>query len=250
MAESRESSVLFSLKSLMDIESDRVHAEERARADRERREREALERRRGFEREAERQRIIAEEQRRAREQAMRDEAASRVATLKEAAITKARIEAESRARCELLQKEREHEARMAAIREVSRRRRDRAVLFGSNVALLAVLGLGLGLYFGKVNPDTAQRESELSRLVTAEGERADAAERLARQARRQAGDLTTELERTRSQLEDARAELEAHPPSVTVTPRPPTHPRGGGRPPDPAHEKCRFEGDPMCGNLP
>ncbi len=208
MAEGRESSVLFSLKSLMDIESDRVHAEERERAEQEY---EALQRQRRLELEAERQRIIMEEQRRAREQSARDEEAARAASAKEAAIVRARIEAQAQAQREALEKEREHEVRMAAISEVSRRRRDRLLLIGSNGVLATILLAACGIYFGKLAPDMVQREAQLSHLVTAEGDRADVAERLARQVREEAGDLETELARMQSELREARSKLEERP---------------------------------------
>ncbi len=247
MAEGRESSVLFSLKSLMDIESDRVQAEERARNAREKAERAAQERQRQLELEAERQRIILEEQRRAREQAARDEAAAREAIIREAAITRARIEAQALAQREATEREREHEARMAAIREVHRRRRDRVLWIGSNGVLAAILAVGLGVYFGKVGPDTAQREAQLNRLISAEGERADTAERLARQSEEKVSTLETRLARTQSELREARDRL-ARPSAV-----PPTQRRrgshGGPQPTPAAAPTPCSDGDPLCPNL-
>ena len=244
MAEGRESSVLFSLRSLMDIESDRVNAEERERAAREQQEREALERQRRLELEAERQRIIGEEQRRAREQAARDAAAAHSAIAREAALTRARIETQAQAQREALEKQREHELRMAAISEGSRRRRDRLLLFGSNAVLLTILVVACGIYFGKVAPEVAEREAQLNRLVAAEGERADAARRLARQAGEEVAALEVALDRKQSELREAESRS---PRGAVVETKPdvPRTPRREASPPPTTTRPCPA-GDPLC----
>ena len=100
MSEQKESSVLFSLKELMNLEEDRIKTEEadraaqaaaaeRARQDAERQAREA-----------EQARIRAEEERRRAEEQRSREEAARLEAIRVAEIEKARVEAEQRARLE------------------------------------------------------------------------------------------------------------------------------------------------------
>jgi colicin import membrane protein len=249
MAQSRESSVLFSLRSLMDIERDRVHADERERVAHLERERREREEQRRLELEAERQRIALEEQRRAREQAQREREAARAVADKEAAITRARIEAQARAQLQALEKEREHEARMAVIGDTMRRRRDRVILIGSNSVLAAFLAIGLGIYVGKVAPEMEQREAQLRQLIAAEGERATVAERLARQSDEHAEQLQEELARTSGRLDEAEAKLrESRKEEVDVPPEQGRVGRGSrpAEPVSPAAPRCN-DRDPLCG---
>src|SRR5262245_41270337 len=115
MPEQKESSVLFSLKELMNLEEDRIKTEEaekaaqaaaaeKARLDAERQAREAEE-----------ARIRAEEERRRTEEQRSREEAARLEAIRVAEIEKARVEAEQRARLEAMAAQQQHERSLAAI---------------------------------------------------------------------------------------------------------------------------------------
>ena len=102
MSEQKESSVLFSLKELMNLEEDRIKQEEetkRAQAEAAERSRLDAERRAREEEEA---RIRAEENRRRTEEARSREENARLEALRLAEVEKARVEAEQRARMEAM----------------------------------------------------------------------------------------------------------------------------------------------------
>jgi colicin import membrane protein len=115
MSEQKESSVLFSLKELMNLEEDRIkneeadrtaaaNAAEKARADAEL-----------AARNAEESRIRAEEERRRVDEQRTREEAARLDAIRTAEIEKARIEAEQRARMEAMAAQQQHERSLAVI---------------------------------------------------------------------------------------------------------------------------------------
>src|SRR5688500_18816804 len=119
MAEQKESSVLFSLKELMNLEQERIaqetaHQQRQARDARERREAEER-----AQREAEERRLREmEDARRAEEQRKREDTA-RIEAIKQAEIERAKAEAEHRAQMQAVAAQREHEAQLVAIRQQS-----------------------------------------------------------------------------------------------------------------------------------
>src|SRR5215467_7664113 len=100
MSEQKESSVLFSLKELMNLEEDRIKNEEAEKAAASA----AAEKARAdaglVAREAEEARIRAEEERRRMEEARAREEAARLEAIRHAEVEKARVDAENRARLE------------------------------------------------------------------------------------------------------------------------------------------------------
>src|SRR3954462_10970017 len=138
MAEQKESSVLFSLKELMNLEQERIAQET---ATQQRQAREARERRDVEERaarEAEDRRLRdAEEMRRVSEQRQREEGA-RLEAIKQAELERSKAETEHRNHQQAVAAQREHEAQLTKIRQQSSARRVKIV------AIVAITILGAG----------------------------------------------------------------------------------------------------------
>jgi hypothetical protein len=171
MASVQESSVLVSLNHLMQIEQQRLREEDAARDAAEgaaRRARLDEEQRVRAEQEA---RMRAEEARRRGEEATRREESARHEALRLASVERARIEGEQRARLAILEQEQRHERDLAALaQDAQKRRLSRALILGGALAL-ALIGGGAGLYFGKIQPESAQaRSAQLAQIARTEAE--------------------------------------------------------------------------------
>jgi colicin import membrane protein len=176
MAEQKESSVLFSLKELQNLEDERTKqeeddrqrsalAEQQARLDDQRRALEAEEGRRRAE----------EERRRVEDQRLREEQA-RVDAIRHAEVERARLDAENAARMEAMRRQQEHEAQLVRIKEGSGKKK--AMLIAGGVAGLLLIGaVGAGVAF-KINNDKAtaiqaakdqeiaQKQAQLDKLMS------------------------------------------------------------------------------------
>lgn len=250
MSETRESSVLFSLNQLMQIEEDRVAEEERrTRAEEEAREaaRRDAERRARAEEEAA---LRAEEERRAAAAAARREEEARLEALRLVEVERARFEAERQARIALLTQQHAHEQKLAALAEDRQKRRLRWTLVVGSIAAAALFGGAGGWYFGVVRPaEEAARLHEMNELSRREAEnerlrgelgRAQKAADEALAALTQAQDEVSR-EAARRQAEDASRALDQAKKDLTVAARPaPEKPRSASCPP------CKYEGDPLC----
>ncbi len=121
MAEQKESSVLFSLKELMNLEEDRIKQEdddEEAPGSRPRcRPRVEAERRA---REAEEARMRAEDERRRRKSSAPREEQARLEAIRQGEVEKARLEAEQQARLRAMAQQQEHERQLAALTQDKR----------------------------------------------------------------------------------------------------------------------------------
>ncbi len=166
MAESKESSVLFSLKELMNLEEDRVkqeadaktraaQAEVQARLDAERRVRE----------EEEARMRAADDARRAEELRQREEAARHEA-IRVAEVERARLDAENRARLEAMRHQQEHEQRVAAISQQSGKKQATLIAAGIGAVLFLAL-VGGGLFIKK------QNDANEAQAAAAEAQRQD-----------------------------------------------------------------------------
>jgi colicin import membrane protein len=145
MSEEKESSVLFSLKELMNIEEDRIKGEEAdkaARANAAERSRADAER---AAREAEEARIRAEEERRRQEEQRAREEAARLAAIQVAEVERARLEAEQKARLEAMNAQQAHERSLAALHQDKSKKNLRNMLIGGTAFVL--IGGGLAGYF-------------------------------------------------------------------------------------------------------
>jgi colicin import membrane protein len=141
MSEQKESSVLFSLKELMNLEEDRIKSEEaekaasaaaaeQARLEAERRAREDEE-----------ARIRAEEERRRQEELRAREETAKLEAIRHAEVEKARLDAEQKARMEAMAAHQEQERALAAIHRDEGKRKLRNMLIGGGVLAVIIIGV-------------------------------------------------------------------------------------------------------------
>jgi colicin import membrane protein len=249
MAEQKESSVLFSLKELMNLEEDRIKQEseeKKRRAETEAQTRLEAERRA---REQEQARLTAEEERRRNEDLRKREESARIDAIRHAEVEKARVEAEQRARIEAMSKQQEHERQLSALHHDEHKKKlQRQVLFiGGGAAI--VIAVGVGWYFGVKQPADERRAAE---VAAAQVQREEEVKKLQKQLEDQqakVGELMQQLastqdEKTRAELKaklaDAQRQQQAFVRQVTA-PKP-----AGDKPKPPCN--CQ-PGDPLCSCL-
>lgn len=250
MAEIQESSVLFSLKQLMSLEKQRLREEEEAvrqRALAEQEARRALERRARAEEAA---RLRAEEERIRREEEQAREEAARLEGIRVAAVEKARIEAEQRARIEAMEKQQEHERRLAALAGDAQKRRLKQLVTGGSALFVVVLAATLGVFFGKIKPEAEQTLAEQTATRAAHEQRLATLQSDLAASERKIDELTLAYQTVRSQAEKAELErkllaAKRDREALQVKAARPAAPQA----PRKTECFCR-EGDPMCGCLP
>lgn len=210
MGEAKDSSVLFSLQSLMELEEKRIDEEvaRQARAEAAEAERRRAEQERA--RDEERLRLRAEEERRRKEQERAREEEARLAALREAAIVKARVETEQRARLDALEAAQRHERELLALREDAGKKRLVRLVYGGAAVLLVGAAGASGLYFGKLRPEAEAREREHAVAIAEQAEatreaRAKLDESLAAQRRIEDELRTATDAKRRAELELAHA---------------------------------------------
>jgi colicin import membrane protein len=210
MAEQKESSVLFSLKELMNLEEDRIkkedddrkrteEAENAARADAERRAREEEERR-----------LRAEEDRKRGDEARMREEAARLEAIRHGEVEKARVEAEGAARMEALRRQQEHEKELHGLSQDKHKKRLTYIALGSGFVLVAAL-VGGGIFIKGQLDKTKALEAQLNNLNADRDE-----------IQRKLNGATNDEERARIQAElDAKnAEIENMKKNPTAGPAP------------------------------
>jgi hypothetical protein len=245
MDELRESSLLFSLESLLETERERVQREAR---EAERKREDELARVAEM---AERRRLAAQQEREARErrQALEQERErmdqERLEAMKRAVVERARIEAEGNARLVEAEQARKHELSLADLRGRHHAAGYRALTWLSSGALVLSWGGALFAYFGLVEPAHARREQRLQTLIAADADLAKASER------------ALSLERSENQALRARVDelSRVSPPPVATSPslpRPPVTGHGGGGTKPPVvvpPRECVDNGDPLNAQL-
>ncbi len=245
MAEQKESSVLFSLKELMNLEEDRIKQEE---TERQRQEQAVIQARLDAERKAreeeEARMAAAEEQRRQQEQRSREEMA-RLEAIRHAEVEKARLDAENAARLEQLRQQQAHDLNLTAIKQDKSKKNLLYIAVGVGVAL--VLAVAIGGYAVKVQSDKAAAlQAQLAQLVSDE---ADIKQKMASANAEDRARLQEELDAKESAIQN----LKDHPNTVqTTAPVHASHPTGGGNTTKPAttSKPCNCTpGDPLCSCL-
>jgi len=145
MAEQKESSVLFSLKELMNLEEDCIRQEDeekKKRAEAEVQARQEAERRA---REQEQQRLNAEEDRRRSEEQRKKEEAARLEAIRHAEIEKARVEAEQKAALAAMTQQQAHQLQLSTLQHDEHKKKlQRMVTFGGLGAAVILIG---GIFF-------------------------------------------------------------------------------------------------------
>jgi hypothetical protein len=240
MDELRESSLLFSLESLLETERERVQREAR---EAQRRREDELTRVAEL---AERRRVAAQREREARErrQALELERErleqERIDAMKRATVERVRVEADGELRLREAEQARRHDLALARIREGERLRRYRTFTWLSSGALATLL-VGVALaYLGFVRPAQARDEQYWRARLSAAEDRARGSE------------LLLSAERHKSEQLAARgAEAQPRvgtlpPPPVLKPPRPPRPPRDR-EPASAGSQKklCPDDGDPL-----
>ena len=147
MAEQKESSVLFSLKELMNLEEDRIRQEE---ADKKRQEEAAIQARMEAERrvrEEEQARLRAAEDERLAVEARAREETARLEAMRQAQVERARAEAENAARLEQIRRQQEHERQLMALQQDKSKQKLTWIAAASGAFfLIAVTVGGIALY--------------------------------------------------------------------------------------------------------
>jgi hypothetical protein len=243
MDELRESSLLFSLESLLETERERVQRE--AREAQERREQEL----RRVGEMVERRRLASQQERESRErrQALEQERerldSERIEAMKQATIARARIEAESHARLVELEQTRQHDLALSRLREHAGTARYRTLFWLSAAALISTMALGLAAFFGFERPAQARAQERLQSVLHAAETRLTATER------------ALSGERSKSEALEARLQQVQQAVPALATPAPPEPvklERRGGRPRRGGYEPpvCKDDGDPINGCVP
>lgn len=255
MAEQKESSVLFSLKELMNLEEDRIKAEEAEKQSRARAEADARAAAERAAREAEERRIREEEERRRAEEQRRQEEAARLEAIRHAEIEKARAEAEHKARLEAMAAQQAHEAQLAALHQDEGKKKLKIVV-GVVSGLLLVGLVGGGLAYSSAQEEN-RKKVEAERIAAQQvQEELKALKRQHEEASARAADLEAKLSSAKDDAEKAklRAELEDAKKDVDRAGRAATRraggSSGGSRAPSGGAKPCSCPpGDPLCSCL-
>lgn len=249
-AQGESSSVLFSLGELMKLEEQRIDEEhQRASASRAASERARIEAEARAARE-QAMRLEAERARREAEDRAAREEGARLSAMRAAAVERARVEAEEKARFAAMTAAQEHEKSLVALREDASKKRLSGWLGGSIAAAVLLAAGGLGLYFGKIQPEAEARERATAMQLEQAKSDLDRARRELDGRERAVADL----QRERDAATDARkkAELDAKIASEETKIK---ELRGGGRVPPPRNDekppprKCGNADDPLNGCL-
>jgi colicin import membrane protein len=240
----KESSVLFSLKELMNLEEDRIREEETQKEAQAKAELEARQAAERAAREAEEARLRAEEEARRNEEQRRREDAARLDAIRIGEIEKAKSEAEHRARFETMTAQQAHEATLVALTQDKNKKRLQ-IGIGVTVGALLIVGVVGGITF-KQHQDEAAKKAQIL-----EAQRKDTEERLRRlqsdfeMANRKEQELQASLanakdEATRAKLQ---SELEQQ---RKATQAAGARVRGGGSGESKPKPKNCQPGDPLC----
>lgn len=249
MAEQKESSVLFSLKELMNLEEDRIKQEE---TERQRQEQAVVNARLEAERKAreeeEARMAAAEEQRRQGEQRSREEQA-RLEAIRHAEIEKARLDAENAARLEQLRAHQAHEQNITALKQDKGKKNLLFIAIGAGILLVVVM-IGGGIAIKGQMDKAAALQAQLGQLAQDE---ADIKSQMANASAEDKARLQAELDAKEAAIQN----LKDHPNAVQTT-APVSHPvahtggggGGGGSKPASTKPPCNCTpGDPLCSCL-
>jgi hypothetical protein len=200
MDELRESSLLFSLESLLETERERVQREAREaqkrREDELKRVAELGERRRVAdqqEREARARRQALEQERERLEQ-------ERIEAMKRATVERARIEAEAQMRLVEVEQQRKHDLALARIREGERTAHYRMLSWLSTGLLGVVIAAAAFGYLGLVQPAHAGEQQHLQSLLASADQKRATSERELMAERARTRELTLRLEKLEVEL--------------------------------------------------
>jgi hypothetical protein len=236
MGELRDSSLLFSLESLLEAERERVDYERR---EQERcmleaqRAKQAEEQRR---RDAERARLVAEERERIERERQQREEQARLAAVREAELKRAELEVAKKAEIELMARREEHERGLAAIRAEVHQKRARYWAWVAAGALFVAVAAPIAL-FASFSPKPGNPGYQ-TLLRTQQAVADEATRRAGEEARKR-----EESERARQELERRLREVEQKNIDQRLPPPAPKVPVRSPRPS--ARPDCGDPSDPM-----
>lgn len=242
-----ESSALFSLQQLMDIEEERLQQEEAERVHK-------IEAARKAEREASLRRQQEEEARVAQARAEEDDRRRRdrehqvqMEAMRAAIIEQQRIKTERLADQQKDALRMENEREMARIAQQSAAKKLRRALLGVSLGAAAIIAGGLGLYFGKIKPDNDLKAEAIAQEARDAQQARASAERDKAAVQAQIDQLQRELlaARTpaeRADISDKINTLSKKTPVAVTKTTPKIEAKSPG-------EVCQ-KGDPMCKQLP
>jgi colicin import membrane protein len=156
MSEQKESSVLFSLKELMNLEEDRIKTEETSKAEQARQAEQARLDAERAARDAEEARIQAENEKRRLDEARQREETARLDAIRQAEVEKARVEAERQAQLAAMAAQQQHERQLEAVRNDEGKKKLRNVLIGVAVVVPLIAG-GVGYMVYTSNQEKQQQ---------------------------------------------------------------------------------------------
>lgn len=160
MSEQKESSVLFSLKELMNLEEDRIRGEEEQKEAQKNAEQQARLSAEKAARDAEESRIRAEEERRRAEETRAREEAARLEALRQGEVERARVEAEQQARLTAMSAQQSHERQLEAIRTDKSKKGLRNTLIGLSAGFV-VIGTIVGVVVYKNHQESEKQQASL-----------------------------------------------------------------------------------------
>lgn len=170
MSTAHDTSVLFSIKELMNDYETRVLEEQAEAARKAEAEEKAKQEALRLAREEEARLAHEERMRRIQIEAAQREEAARLEAIRLAALERARVEAEKQAQIELQKREQEHVLALEALRADEKKKKlERSIRFGAVGGVLVVAAV-IGLYFGKIKPEHDARIAAQAADINAQTE--------------------------------------------------------------------------------
>lgn len=254
MSEQKESSVLFSLKELMNLEEDRIRQEEDDKKNRAQAEAKARDDAERKAREEEAARVAADEERKRLEASRQREETARLEAMRAAEIEKQKIEAERRAQLEAMSKQQEHARQLEMIKQDEGKKKLRNMIFGISGAAVLTFGGIAGYVFGVYLPAKEKEKMAQDAALKVQMDEAEKAKREAAQAMADVKRLQEDLASAKDEKSRAEiaARLAAAQEDLTKKSRPSGGPGpatgGPGTPPAAKGPgKACPPGDPLCG---
>jgi colicin import membrane protein len=253
MAEQKESSVLFSLKELMNLEEDRIRQEDSARKAKQEAELQARLDGEKRQREQEEARIRGEEDRRRAEEQRTREDQARVEAIHRAEVEKARLDAENAARIEALRHQQEHERHLQAMKQDKHKRNLLIAAVGAAL-LLVIGGVSAVVVIKGQNDRAAAVAAESARQLAEQQAKTEALQKQFDDQNKNIDGLTTQLASAtdavqaaalKQQIEDARKRAAETRKAIQNSSAPAAN-RGGGDKPKPRTACTCQSGDPLC----
>jgi len=241
MAAQQETSALFSLSELMRLEQNRIAEEEEQRKARVMAEEDARRESERLAREEECVRLKLEEDRRREEADREREHAARLEAIRQGEVERARVEAEQRGRLAALAAQQQHEQRLAALQtDAGKKRLSRVLRLTLGLSTVLIVG-AVALYFGRLRPETRSEVRSLESLIQGQRQQTEATQRALDAQNQKLLDLEDRIRKEREQNLAPKPAPEPKPKAPGVS-----NPRGikAVAPPPP----CTCDPhDPLCG---